>query len=65
MKIDFDTQTNSVTVDGARFSLEVLEVLANPDCCRFYRFRRVSETVFLKSYSTAEDAELDASGNRG
>jgi hypothetical protein len=65
VRIEFDSLTNSVSVDGARFSLDVLATLANPNLDRFYRFVRVGDTVFLQSYEKAEDAELYASGIGG
>jgi hypothetical protein len=61
MKIEIDSDRNEIALDGARVSIEALCSIANPDCRRFYRFHRIGETIFLKSYAIAKDAELDTS----
>lgn len=51
MNIQFDSDTQTVSVDGARISLEILATLAKPEPLLYYRFQRVGETVFLNSYA--------------
>jgi hypothetical protein len=65
MNIQFDSDTQTVKVDGARFSLEVLATLAHPDTLRYYRFVRVGETVFVNSYAAiGEEPERFSAGFR-
>jgi hypothetical protein len=57
MTIEFDGETQTVKVDGAMISLDALKLLANPNPVLFYRFVRVSETVFIRSFASREEIE--------
>lgn len=56
MTIQFDSDTQTVSVDGAKISLEVLATLAKPEPFLYYRFHRVGQTVFVNSYASLGDA---------
>jgi hypothetical protein len=51
MHLEIDTGEQVMTVDGLRFSLDVLRAVIDPDRARFYRFRRDDETVTIESYT--------------
>jgi 2-polyprenyl-3-methyl-5-hydroxy-6-metoxy-1,4-benzoquinol methylase len=49
MRVDFDSEKGTVTVDDVVISLEVLQHLANPDAGRLYRFERIGDTIWCQS----------------
>lgn len=48
MKIDLDSFTNVLTVDGVMIHLELLKCLANPDPNKLYRIVRRGEQVSVE-----------------
>jgi hypothetical protein len=60
VKVDLDSHTGVITIDGLMISLELLKALANPDPSKLYRMRRegevtIVETVVLPGVQTAPE----------
>jgi hypothetical protein len=57
VKIQLDSETRTLTIDGVAISFEVLIALAHPDSSRFYRFVRSAHgTTIVYSFATEEEA---------
>jgi len=54
MRIEFDSTTQTLTVDGVKVSLEVLVVLAHPDPGMTYTFERIDDTTWATQHPRQE-----------
>ena len=50
MMVEFDSEQNTITIDGVAMSLEVLSTFANPDPAKLYRMRRVGNVVIVHEF---------------
>ena len=50
MRVEFDSERQSVNVDGVEISLVLLHALANPDASRFYKLVRTGNIVNVEAF---------------
>jgi hypothetical protein len=50
MRVEFDGERRTITVNGIAISLEVLEMMTRPDPRRYLRFERRDGSVTVTSY---------------
>ena len=58
MRVEFDSERQSVNVDGVEISLDVLRMMADPNKERFYRLVRIGDMVNVEAF------ELSSSESR-
>jgi hypothetical protein len=61
VKIELDSYTNIITVDGVKISLEILKTLANPSYDKYYQFARSGDVVWITE-STRPPFKTDERG---
>ncbi|MFL6314802.1 MAG: hypothetical protein ACJ71W_22075 [Terriglobales bacterium] len=49
MKVELDSHTGVLTIDGLMIQLDLLKVLANPDPSKLYRMRREGEVTIVET----------------
>lgn len=50
MKVEIDSQRQTITVDGVVISLELLRCFANPDPAKLYQFVRKDDCVTVQTF---------------
>lgn len=54
MQIELDAQTEILTVDGVKISLDLLKSLANPDPHKVFHMTREGDVVTIQALSTVQ-----------
>jgi hypothetical protein len=58
MRIELDAQTEILTLDGVKISLELLKNLANPDPSKLYRMTRKGDVVTVQTFDPRREPQF-------